>query len=181
MKYWLNNASSQCQIIMNHRNTLNATSHLLLATKNIRSRSIIRKLKFTTVRVRAGLCIHIRTTICLRRMNSQTRISGKLKNMHRCSGENYIRSTFIVAARTLSSTDMFQINIRHNTLSISSEMIQIWDSTKGADNSEIKLLEAIIPHERKALALKLFHENDYQIGGKIHFFHRTNLASQSYH
>ena len=55
-------------------------------------------------------------------------------------------------------------------------MIQVWDSTKGADNRELELLESIVPHERKELALRLFQENDYhidyRIGGKNRFFHQ---------
>ena len=55
-------------------------------------------------------------------------------------------------------------------------MIQVWDSTKSVDNRELELLESIVPHERKELALCLFQENDYhidyRIGGKNRFFHQ---------
>ena len=51
---------------------------------------------------------------------------------------------------------------------VNSEMIQVWDSTKSADNMELTLLESIVSHERKELALQLFRDNEYHIGGKFH-------------
>lgn len=56
-------------------------------------------------------------------------------------------------------------------------MIQDWDSTKGANNrGEIELLESIVPHERKELALKLFHANDYQIAGTILYLIHSTIS-----
>ena len=42
----------------------------------------------------------------------------------------------------------------------------VWDANKVRDATEqINLLESIVPHDRKETALKLFHENGYQING----------------
>ncbi|KAL3786083.1 hypothetical protein ACHAW5_009607 [Stephanodiscus triporus] len=47
------------------------------------------------------------------------------------------------------------------------EMTQVWDSKMGAASRHVELLESIIPHDRRELALSLFHENDYSINGKL--------------
>ena len=42
----------------------------------------------------------------------------------------------------------------------------VWDANKARESTEqINLLESIVPHDRKETALKLFHENGYQING----------------
>jgi len=46
-------------------------------------------------------------------------------------------------------------------------MTQVWDSKMGAASRQVELLESIIPHDRRELALSLFHENDYKINGKL--------------
>ena len=48
-----------------------------------------------------------------------------------------------------------------------SEAMQVWNSKMGAASKEIELLESLIPHDRKEMALALFHENDYKINGKL--------------
>lgn len=48
-----------------------------------------------------------------------------------------------------------------------SEMMQLWNSKMGAASKQIELLESLIPHDRKEMALTLFHENDYKINGKL--------------
>jgi hypothetical protein len=60
------------------------------------------------------------------------------------------------------------ITYRNVLICVNSEMIQVWDSTKSADNMELTLLESIVSHERKELALQLFRDNEYHIGGKFH-------------
>ncbi len=37
----------------------------------------------------------------------------------------------------------------------------------GAASMQVELLESIIPHDRRELALALFHENEYSINGKF--------------
>ena len=59
-------------------------------------------------------------------------------------------------------------NIVH-TLHLNSEMV--WDSTlAGNASTEVTLLESIVPHDRRESALRLFHENKYQINGKYILF-----------
>ena len=42
----------------------------------------------------------------------------------------------------------------------------VWDTKRAAAASrELDLLESIVPHDRKETALKLFHENNYQVNG----------------
>ncbi|KAL3823274.1 hypothetical protein ACHAXA_003422 [Cyclostephanos tholiformis] len=45
------------------------------------------------------------------------------------------------------------------------EMMQAWNSEMGAASKQVELLESLIPHDRKEMALTLFHENDYKING----------------
>ena len=59
-------------------------------------------------------------------------------------------------------------NIVH-TLHLNSEMV--WDSTlAGNASTEVAVLESIVPHDRKESALRLFHENKYQLNGKYILF-----------
>ena len=52
-------------------------------------------------------------------------------------------------------------------------MTHVWNSKMGgAASMQVELLESIIPHDRRELALALFHENDYSINGKILLFGR---------
>ena len=37
----------------------------------------------------------------------------------------------------------------------------------GAASMQVELLESIIPHDRRELALALFHENEYSLNGKL--------------
>jgi hypothetical protein len=47
-----------------------------------------------------------------------------------------------------------------------SEMVQAWNSKMGAASKQLELMEPLIPHDRKEMALAMFHENDYKINGK---------------
>ena len=46
-------------------------------------------------------------------------------------------------------------------------MTHVWDSKMGAASMQVELLESIIPHDRRELALALFHENEYSLNGKL--------------
>mmetsp|Transcript_19581 Transcript_19581/g.35454 ORF Transcript_19581/g.35454 Transcript_19581/m.35454 type:complete len:174 (-) Transcript_19581:68-589(-) len=46
--------------------------------------------------------------------------------------------------------------------------VMVWDSKKAREAArEIDLLESIVPHDRKEIALKLFHDNNYQINADV--------------
>ncbi len=47
----------------------------------------------------------------------------------------------------------------------------------GAASKEAELLESLIPHDRREMALALFHENDYKINGKL--FEDRNIRAES--
>ena len=54
----------------------------------------------------------------------------------------------------------------------------VWDANKARDATEqINLLESIVPHDRKETALKLFHENGYQINGTFEKYFRCQKCS----
>lgn len=57
------------------------------------------------------------------------------------------------------------------------DAIQVWDAQKGAESGKIELLESLIPHERKELALALFHENNYKLNGKRDTFEALDIRS----
>jgi hypothetical protein len=59
-------------------------------------------------------------------------------------------------------------------------MMQAWNSEMGAASKQVELLESLIPHDRKEMALTLFHENDYKINGKLFGgakYRELNIAS----
>ncbi len=104
--------------------------------------------------------------------------ANDLPNPNQWKNDMHSSVQWYVLLSRLSYTLYFRIaRIICVTIFQSSEMIQVWDSTKGADNGELELLESIVPHERKELALRLFQENDYhidyRIGGKNRFFYRV--------
>jgi len=55
------------------------------------------------------------------------------------------------------------------------EAIQVWDAQKGAESGKVELLESVLPHERKELALALFHENNYKLNGKRDTFEALDI------
>ena len=60
-------------------------------------------------------------------------------------------------------------------------MTHVWNSKMGgAASMQVELLESIIPHDRRELALALFHENDYSINGKILLFGRRRILLIEY-
>ncbi len=57
-----------------------------------------------------------------------------------------------------------------------SETMQVWSSKMGAASKEVELLESLIPHDRREMALALFHENDCKINGKL--FKDRNIRAE---
>ena len=59
-----------------------------------------------------------------------------------------------------------------NDIPLQEAALMVWDSSKAREATrEINLLESIVPHDRKESALKLFHDNNYQINaGTLIFF-----------
>jgi hypothetical protein len=67
------------------------------------------------------------------------------------------------------------INPSPSTHPSSVEAIQVWDAQKGAESGKVELLESVIPHERKELALALFHENNYKLNGTRDTFEALDI------
>mmetsp|Transcript_15943 Transcript_15943/g.33684 ORF Transcript_15943/g.33684 Transcript_15943/m.33684 type:complete len:226 (-) Transcript_15943:217-894(-) len=70
----------------------------------------------------------------------------------------------IIPASDLPSSNQWKNEKYSSTPGDSSCSEMVWDSNKArVATRQVNILESIVPHDRKELALKLFHENGYEI------------------